>query len=459
MVASSQNNLYGFPQPLSRVFPAPIVAQRAPTTSDIAYPPGQVWDDQAGGNIYFLVEVVGGSAVWELAAGANAYPITPYVVGPNGGYSTIQSAIDAANAAGGGLVFIQPGTYTENLIFADNVPISGASEQSTFIIGTHTPNATGTLNIFRLTLQSATHIFSSVAAGSTTIIIEDCSFNVTNGYTFNLLNWTGAIAVYDIGSSGTNDGVINNTGGATCFFISGSLGAGTGQTMITSGPVILEEIDLNCPWSAATGSNIQVTYTKFTRAVTAANNSTGTFSNCFFNSGAVAALTMSSSGAISLSKCIVTSSNSPAIAGAGAGVLTLADVTLTSNTAIAGTLTLGTADLTRGSAFLASSSAGGYSALVGTNTAGASPQVVSARHGQAAFTDVINAGAYGTLTVTNTLVAGTSHIMATASCTTANSACVVVDVVPGAGSFACRVFNAGAANTAADILITFWVLD
>jgi hypothetical protein len=38
MSFQSTNNLYGFPQPLTRVFPAPIISQRTPTTADYKYP-------------------------------------------------------------------------------------------------------------------------------------------------------------------------------------------------------------------------------------------------------------------------------------------------------------------------------------------------------------------------------------------------------------------------------------
>lgn len=50
------------------------------------------------------------------------------MVGPVGqaGYQTIQAAINAANAAGGGIVYIQPGTYTENINVPDKVHLIGS---------------------------------------------------------------------------------------------------------------------------------------------------------------------------------------------------------------------------------------------------------------------------------------------------------------------------------------------
>src|SRR5689334_1390553 len=68
MTFSANNNLYGFPQPLTRVFPAPVIAQRSPTTSDISYPIGQLWVDEAGDDYYGLVDVTAGSATWSVLA-------------------------------------------------------------------------------------------------------------------------------------------------------------------------------------------------------------------------------------------------------------------------------------------------------------------------------------------------------------------------------------------------------
>lgn len=101
---------------------------------------------------------------------------------------------------------------------------------------------------------------------------------------------------------------------------------------------------------------------------------------------------------------------------------------------------------------------GGIKVSPVSNVAGASPQVVNARFGQAIFTDVIANGAYGTLTVTNSMAALTSVILANASCVTVNSALQIVEITPAGGSFAVRIFNAGSASTAADILVNFWVM-
>ena len=276
--------------------------------------------------------------------------MTAYMVDSTAGaapYQTIQSAITAAEAAGGGIVYIRPGTYTENLTITGNVQLvgtpsnsdAGTAGNSTTIVGTHIPPASGSLVVSNLRLESATHIFSSAVAGSASIILLNDYIAVTNGYTFNLPNWTGSFVIYNLGSGGTNDGFVNNTGGADCFFISGTIGYGTGNTMVTSGAVTLQEIDLRCPIDFQTGSTIAADFNNFYQTVTCSNNSTGYFSKSFFDTGATAALVMESSAEIDLRDVNINSSNSPAINGSGAGNLDIAGITWLDNYEISSSLT------------------------------------------------------------------------------------------------------------------------
>jgi hypothetical protein len=62
------NTSYGVDNPLQEVFPRPIVAQRAPTSTDKNYPIGQVWVDKPSQVAYILTTVTSGAPVWSLAA-------------------------------------------------------------------------------------------------------------------------------------------------------------------------------------------------------------------------------------------------------------------------------------------------------------------------------------------------------------------------------------------------------
>lgn len=280
--------------------------------------------------------------------------ISPFIVSAsltNGAsYTTIQAALDAANTAGGGVTYVQPGTYTENLNLYTTSQIVGAVSNSDVagnasivtIAGIHTPPTTGSVSISNVYLSNATDIFNSAAAGSATLILENVNINCTNGYTFNLPNWTGALAKFNVQDDSTTNGVVNNTGGAVVYIQSSNSGAGTAKTMTVSGPTVLKRSDLVCPLNCVTGATIQSDFGIHEATVTMSNNSAGSFNNVRFSTGTTPALTQSSSGVIQLYHSIIDSTNVPAISGAGAGIITYSDVIFVNNATFAGTLTLST---------------------------------------------------------------------------------------------------------------------
>lgn len=396
--------LSGSPQPsFTNYAPKAIIAKRNPATSDTGYDLGQEWVNKVNGNSFQLTQVSAGSANWvntgvdpsgnvdtltgdtggaisptagninivggdtvsvagsgstlTINASIGGYPISPFIVGPSGqaGYQTIQSAINAAVSAGGvsQTVYVQPGTYTEDLnftgciAFSVGITLEGAvalgDEGQCEIIGTHTPPASGTLILRNFKLSDATAIFNSIAAGTAHLVIIDSLLNVTNGYTFNLPNWAGIFELFDINPGTGTDGGINNTGGSNVFIFSAGVGSGTANTMNLSGLTICQGAGFDCPVNFGTGSNVQLDDCIFPNGVTLSGDSTGVFQGCRIGSSALstAALTMSSSASIALSLCSVGSTNNPAIAGAGAGTLSLGDISfIGSNSSIAGTLTL-----------------------------------------------------------------------------------------------------------------------
>lgn len=486
------------------LFPNPIIARRDPASTDKVSPSGQsypifqLWNNELtdnnfmylGGGIWVSfasvvgsvsqlsgntgvavptsgnINIVGANTLQVTGSGStltinptvSGFPITPFVVGPSGkaGYQTIQSAINAANTAGGGIVYIQPGQYTENLTLFSGVDLYGTPAvsqnqgSSTTILGTHTPPTSGHVGFNSICFVSTTNVISSSASGTTHLVFVNCESAVQNGYFLNLLNWTGILEIFDNNSStagapfAINDGGINNTGGATLFFFTGALGSGT-NVMNLSGLIVCQDTDFGCPVNFQTGSIISIDEHIFLSPITFSGNSTGNINTCRFVGGSSAAITMSSSGAIKISESVIQSTNNPSIAGVGTGVLTLGGNTYLNNALKANTLTI-SYNSTEG-------------ILSTTNTPGASPQIVNARTGQVVFTDVIANGAFGTLTLTDSVISSTSIIIATASCSTVNSALQIAATTPGSGSVAFRIFNAGSASTAANILVNFWVIN
>lgn len=177
-----------------------------------------------------------GTSTLTVDASVSGYPITPYVVGPSGqaGYTTIQDALDAANSAGGGIVGVQPGTYTEDLTlydatevvgFGSNSSVNGGATLAPIVItGTHTPPLTGSFVFKNLTLTSAgSVIFSASALGTATINVEGCIIGNISGYLFDLDNWGGGFSLINTINPGLGNRGINNTVGSNVFVRSESV--------------------------------------------------------------------------------------------------------------------------------------------------------------------------------------------------------------------------------------------
>lgn len=363
-----------------------VRAVRAPTSNDRRYKLGTQWTDTSTDQVYSLVKVVSNAATWSILgpgasdvdtitgdaggalsptagnmnilggtgistsgagstltinASAGQAPTTEYVVDAGGGadYTTVQAAIDAANGAGGGQVFVRPGSYTEDLTLYDAVTVVGASEIDTIIAGTHTPPASGACAFFYLGFTDATAIFSSAVAGTAQIVVQYCTLTVTGGYSFNLANWTGQVDVGDISCLGTNDGFFTNAGGAALNCFESGIGAGTGNSLITTGAIDIQRCQVSCPYNPQTGTTFTLEGNLHLAQLNLDNDSAGTVRRCSFSTGATASIDMGSSGAVSLLDSVITSSASPSIAGAGAGTLTYENVAFSSNAVIAATLT------------------------------------------------------------------------------------------------------------------------
>lgn len=238
-IRHQSQTLSGYPEPNFSAFsPSPILANRAPTTLDTGYPLGIEWLDRIGNDIYFLADVSAGSATWNLAASntgpintltgntggainpsagninilgaqtmsvsgsgstltinpsSQGYPITPYVVGPVGyaGYQTVQSAVTAAESAGGGIVYIQPGTYTENVTMGMNVHIFGivgASGNTGLTIDGGEVPSVNIIGNFTLDVTAAPE--------TATTVIKNIQFFCSTG---NLFTYIGNIQLFESG--------------------------------------------------------------------------------------------------------------------------------------------------------------------------------------------------------------------------------------------------------------------
>lgn len=252
----------------------------------------------------------------------NLYNESKYIVDAAGTtpYATVQSAINAANAVGvDTTVFIRDGAYTENLTLYDKVNLKAFNEFGHVIItGLHTPPAAGYVSISNIYLESATHILSSVAAGTTTLEFYNCNFNLTDGYIFNLTNWTGSFTLNNCNDFSTVNGVAINTSTAILDIFSSRVGAGATSSLTISGGLNCTNSAISCPISiTGTGTGVISNSTINDYTITLADTSELVMTNSTILSGANAAITTTSTGTVHLLNVNIESGAANAITGTG----------------------------------------------------------------------------------------------------------------------------------------------
>lgn len=253
MVQQSSNNLYGFPQPLTQVFPAPIRAQRAPTTADISYPIGQLWVDEAGDDYYGLVDVTAGVATWNVLASSPGNVDT--LTGDSGGAITpVAGNISLLGTASEITTTGTAGTITFSL------PTTMVAPGTLQVTGLLTGDAGATVSGGALTLNSGTNAINvSSDASATTINVgtgaaaKTLTLGSTNTTsTTTIACGTGGVAV------GTSANAHTSTFGSTNTTSATTVQSGSGALNITStnGAMTLAsgtgEIDISADAAATT---------------------------------------------------------------------------------------------------------------------------------------------------------------------------------------------------------------
>jgi hypothetical protein len=249
----------------------------------------------------------------------NNYQNNRYIVGAGiDCYPTVQSAINAANAAGGSaVVFLREGTYTENLTLYTTVHVEGCCDTLAFIVGTHTPPTSGSVVFANVGLSSGTHILSSAAAGSTSIEFNQCSFNTTNGYVCNLTNWTGPLSFIFCNDSSTNNGLIYNTAAATVNITNSVVGNGT-NVLTANGVLLIFNGYIKCPVTLI-GNALSVVSggSFFTKVITTGGNADLGMVDSASSTGSDTAIVHDSSITLRLTNYGIRTTNAVAISGSG----------------------------------------------------------------------------------------------------------------------------------------------
>lgn len=252
----SSNNLYSFPQPLTRVFPPPVIAQREPESTDFKYPIGQLWVDAVDENYYGLVNVTANSATWVLLASISGDIGTltdenGTVVSPNAGNIQLNGTANQMDTTAG--------TNEMTWSLSDTLIAPGSLEvTSGFTVDAGTSALLGTVHV------------NTSGAGVTTI-------NTGGTGALNLGNATGNTAVTgsltaSTGLVATTGGLTVSAGGASIVGTTGINASGSAVTTIGTGGTGAVNIGNATGNTAVTGSlTASTTLTATLGAITATN--------------------------------------------------------------------------------------------------------------------------------------------------------------------------------------------
>lgn len=285
----------------------------------------------------------------------NNYATARYIVGTAGqaNYTTIASAITAANTAGGGTIFILPGSYTENLTLQPSVNLTAydcdALTPSVTIVGKLTFTQAGTASISGIRLQTNSD-FALAVTGSVASIV-----NLTGCY-LNCTNNTGISHTSSSSSSKINLTSCQGDTGTTgiAYLSSSSTGAikfdqcnmtntGSSTTACTVSASIIEVYRCNFqnPITTSSTGGIASNYSSFygfgnTTAITDGGSGAASLDFCEITSGTATCVTTTQN--ITLRKCSLISGN--AVVAGGAGTIVLDEVSLGISTGLVAPTTL-----------------------------------------------------------------------------------------------------------------------
>jgi len=262
--------------------------------------------------------------------------ISNFIVGAGSGanYTTIGAALSAAGS--GQTIYIQPGTYTENLTLKAGVNIvacSGDGESGNVIIkGKCTVSGAGTFTISNVQLQTNSDFALVVSGSSATVVqLESVYINCTNntGISYTTSSTSSSITARNcstnLGTTGIALYSMSSTGNIT-FFRSDlqNTGASTTASSNSAGTVIIYNSTIAHPLStsstgviSAFNSTINTAGQNVTAITSAGTGVINGWASGAILSGTASAVSVGAGTTITLTSSVIVSSNTNAITGAG----------------------------------------------------------------------------------------------------------------------------------------------
>lgn len=251
-------------------------------------------------------------------------------VGTRGTYSTITSAITAASGAGGGIVLIRAGTYTENFTMVAGVDVvsflgAGYTPEVT-ILGKITASYTGRATISGVRLKTnGDYALSITGTNATILTVANCFIEALDSTAIQMSNSNASSIVflrYCVGSiTGAAQTYFTKSGANSELNITHCIlrneGGSSVSSTVSDGTVDFSYTNIHVPVDTSSSGTLRSRHTHFRPGIkcgTIAGN-TCIYENCTFRSLTATALTVTSTA--SLYNCSILCTNSTIIDGAG----------------------------------------------------------------------------------------------------------------------------------------------
>ncbi len=258
------------------------------------------------------------------------YSLSPYIVGldAQSQYNTIQAGINAAAAAGGGSVYIKPGTYTENPNLADGVDLVGFGD-NTIIQGKCSFSGTGEVAIQGITLQTNGDYALEVSGSSASFVnLIVCYINCTNhtGINYTSSSANSKITVFDSDANIGTTGITLLTQSSPGFFryFEGDVfndGNSTTPVAISAGSFVFAYSTSFIPFSASSSGVIYLNCAQINSSnnvcITTSGSGAANIFNSILNAGTASCISIGSGSISRISNSNVTSTNTNVFTGAG----------------------------------------------------------------------------------------------------------------------------------------------
>ncbi len=265
----------------------------------------------------------------------NYAPGNSHIVDPsgNGDFTTIQSAI--TSAVSGQTIFINPGTYTENLTLKVGVTLAAFNAGGVTIVGKATFSGSGSTNLRNIALQTNSD-FALVVSGANPSVINltNCSLGCTNNTGISFTNSNASSLIYlenciiDLQTTGI--AYFSSSSAGVIQILKSQLtntGASSTASTISSGVLSIQRSGISAPITVSSTGIINSSFNGYTTGalnVTTLNIQSNAGSAVNFDSvssGTAQAITVTGGNQLVIRNCDILSTNAVQVGGAGTIVL------------------------------------------------------------------------------------------------------------------------------------------